>query len=147
MAALDHHATSFHALVLYAFVGVLTGLAATAFIQGLHRSERLFDRIGNPYLRHVTGMLLVGVMFYSLFHNFGHYYIQGVGYATVQDVLFGGIQVAPLLVLLFACKLDATFLSLGSGPLAASFRRHFLWARPLELHSVPWQTRFSHHWD
>jgi chloride channel protein, CIC family len=115
VAALDHRATSFHALVLYAFVGVLTGLAATAFIQGLHRSERLFDRVQNPYLRHVTGMLLVGTIFYTLFHNFGHYYIQGVGYATVQDVLFGGIQVAPLLVLLFACKLVATLLSLGSG--------------------------------
>ena len=83
-------------------------------------------------------MLLVGTIFYTLFHNFGHYYIQGVGYAAVQDVLFGGIQVAPLLVLLFACKLVATLLSLGSGPLVASSRRHFLWAQRSELHSVPW---------
>jgi chloride channel protein, CIC family len=112
---LDHHASSLYALLLYAFVGMLTGLAATAFIQGLHRTEGLFDRIGNPYLRHVIGMLTVGVMIYTLFQIFGHYYVEGVGYATVQDVLVGGLHAAPLLALLFGCKLVATLLSLGSG--------------------------------
>jgi chloride channel protein, CIC family len=57
--ASDHHATSFYALLLYASVGLLAGLAATVFIQGLHRTEGLFDRIRNPYLRHVVGMLIV----------------------------------------------------------------------------------------
>jgi CIC family chloride channel protein len=90
--AWDHHPTSFDALLLYAIVGILTGLAATAFIQGLHRTEALFDRIGNPYLRHVIGMLIVGVMIYTLFQTFGHYYVEGVGYATVQDVLIGGVE-------------------------------------------------------
>ena len=113
--ALDHHAASFYALLLYAVVGVLTGLAATAFIQGLHRTESLFERIHNPYLRHVIGMLIVGIMIYALFQAFGHYYVEGVGYATVQDVLVGGLHAAPLLALLFACKLLATLLSLGSG--------------------------------
>jgi CIC family chloride channel protein len=93
----------------------LTGLAATAFIQGLHRTEGLFDRISNPYLRHGIGMLIVGVMFYALFRTFGHYYVEGVGYATVQDVLVGGLHAAPLLTLLFGCKLVGTLLSLGSG--------------------------------
>jgi CIC family chloride channel protein len=113
--ASNHHAASFDVLLLYAVVGVLTGLAATAFIQGLHRTEALFDRIGNPYLRHVIGMLMVGVMIYTLFQTFGHYYVEGVGYATVQDVLIGGLNAAPLLALLFGCKLVATLLSLGSG--------------------------------
>jgi H+/Cl- antiporter ClcA len=40
---------------------------------------------------------------------------EGVGYATVQDVLQGGLATAPLLGLLFLCKLTATSLSLGSG--------------------------------
>jgi chloride channel protein, CIC family len=115
VGALGHRATTFNALILYAIVGMLTGLAATAFIQGLHRAEGLFDRIRNPYLRHVIGMLIVGLMIYTLFRNFGHYYVAGVGYATVQDVLFGGIHLAPLLATLFACKLLATLLSLGSG--------------------------------
>ena len=115
LMASDHHATSFYALLLYAFVGLLAGLAATVFIQGLHRTEGLFDRIRNPYLRHVVGMLIVGVMIYALFQTFGHYYVEGVGYATIQAVLVGGLQAAPLLALLFGCKLVATLLSLGSG--------------------------------
>jgi len=81
--AVDHHPASLYALLLYAFVGILTGLAATAFIQGLHRTEALFDRISNPYLRHVVGMLTVGVMIYTLFQTFGHYYVEGVGYSTI----------------------------------------------------------------
>jgi CIC family chloride channel protein len=80
--ASDHHATSFYALLLYAVVGVLTGLAATAFIQGLHRTEGLFDRIRNPYFRDVVGMLIVGVMTYTLFQTFGLYYVEGVGART-----------------------------------------------------------------
>jgi CIC family chloride channel protein len=113
--AVDHHPASLYALLLYAFVGILTGLAATAFIQGLHRTEALFDRISNPYLRHVVGMLTVGVMIYTLFQTFGHYYVEGVGYSTIQDVLVGGLHAAPLLALLFGCKLVATLVSLGSG--------------------------------
>jgi CIC family chloride channel protein len=96
LMASDHHATSFYALLLYAFVGLLAGLAATVFIQGLHRTEVLFDRIRNPYLRHVVGMLIVDVMIYALFQTFGHYYVEGVGYATIQAVLVGGLQAAPL---------------------------------------------------
>ncbi len=112
---LPHHATSLGALLLFALLGVLTGLAATTFIKGLHWVEGIFDRIRNPYVRHASGMLLVGLMIYGLFQAFGHYYVEGVGYATIQDVLLGGLAAAPLLGLLFACKLTATSLSLGSG--------------------------------
>jgi chloride channel protein, CIC family len=112
---LAHHPTSFGALLLFALLGALTGLAATAFIKGLHWVENVFDRIRNPYLRHAIGMLAVGTIFYTLFRTFGHYYVEGVGYATIQDVLLGGLAAAPLLALLFVCKLTATSLSLGSG--------------------------------
>jgi chloride channel protein, CIC family len=115
LATMSHHPTSLTALLLFALLGVLIGLAATAFIKVLHGAEMLFDRIRNPYLRHVTGMLAVGVMIYALFQGFGHYYVEGVGYATIQDVLLGGLATAPLLGLLFVCKLTATSLSLGSG--------------------------------
>jgi chloride channel protein, CIC family len=115
LAATSHHPTSFSALLLFALLGVLIGLAATAFIKGLHWAEALFERLQNPYLRHATGMLAVGIIIYFLFQTFGHYYVEGVGYATVQDVLIGGLATAPLLALLFACKLTATSLSLGSG--------------------------------
>jgi CIC family chloride channel protein len=115
LATLSHHPTSLGALLLFALLGVLAGLAATVFIKALHRVENRFDAIRNPYLRHATGMLLVGLMIYALFQGFGHYYVEGVGYATVQDVLLGGLATAPLLGLLFVCKLTATSLSLGSG--------------------------------
>jgi CIC family chloride channel protein len=115
LATMPHHPTSLTALLLFAVLGVLIGLAATGFIKGLHGAEILFDRIRNPYLRHATGMLAVGVMIYALFQGFGHYYVEGVGYATIQDILLGGLATAPLLGLLFVCKLAATSLSLGSG--------------------------------
>jgi CIC family chloride channel protein len=115
LAALSHHPTSLGALLLFALLGILTGLAATAFIKGLHWVETVFDGIRNPYIRHASGMLLVGVIIYALFQGFGHYYVEGVGYATIQSVLLGGFVTAPLLGLLFACKLTATSLSLGSG--------------------------------
>src|SRR5262249_5101807 len=43
------------------------------------------------------------------------YYVEGVGYATVQAILLGQLSGAGLLLLLFVCKLLATSLSLGSG--------------------------------
>jgi chloride channel protein, CIC family len=115
LATMSHHPTSLTALLLFALLGVVIGLAATGFIKGLHGAEMLFDRIRNPYLRHATGMLAVGVLIYALFQGFGHYYVEGVGYSTIQDVLLGGLATAPLLGLLFVCKLTATSLSLGSG--------------------------------
>ncbi len=37
----------------------------------------------------LLGMFIVGLIIYGLMATCGHYYIQGVGYATVQDVLSG----------------------------------------------------------
>jgi CIC family chloride channel protein len=102
-------------LFLYAILGVITGLAATGFIRGLHFLEDQFDRIQQPYARHILGMLLVGILIYLLHQNFGHYYVEGVGYATVQAIVFGQMTAAWLLALLFIAKLFATTVSLGSG--------------------------------
>jgi CIC family chloride channel protein len=60
-------------------------------------------------------MLVVGVMMYAFLRFSGHYHVEGVGYATIQDVLLGGLSAAPFLALLFVAKLAATSLSLGSG--------------------------------
>jgi len=60
-------------------------------------------------------MLLVGVLIYMLMRRFGHYYVEGVGYSTVQAILQGQLNGAGFLFLLFVCKLLATSLSLGSG--------------------------------
>jgi CIC family chloride channel protein len=102
-------------LLLYALLGVLTGLAATLFIRGLHWAEDIFDRIKGRYLRHMLGMLIVGILFYGLHEGFGHYFIEGVGYATVESILIGQLSAAGLLILLFFGKVCASSLSLGSG--------------------------------
>jgi CIC family chloride channel protein len=113
--AMVEHPAKLYVLLLYATLGAITGVAATGFIRGLHFMEETFDRVSNPYLRHAIGMTLVGVLLYGLFVFAGQYYVDGVGYATVQDVLLGGLKAAPLLAALFLCKLLATTLSLGSG--------------------------------
>jgi chloride channel protein, CIC family len=102
-------------LALFAVLGALTGVAAAGFIRGLHLAEDIFDRIGSRYLRHMLGMLILGALMYLLLRTLGHYYIAGVGYATVQAVLAGQLSSFWLLGLLAICKALATSLSLGSG--------------------------------
>jgi CIC family chloride channel protein len=115
LAAIPNEPSSALTLVLYVVLGAFIGVAAALFIRGLHWLEDGFDRIRGPYLRHAIGMLLVGVMMYALWRTAGHYYIEGVGYATIQATLHGQISLAPFLVLLFVGKLLATSISLGSG--------------------------------
>ena len=115
ISAVAAHPAPLFALLLYAALGAAIGLAATGFIRGLHSMEAIFHRIRNPYLRHAMGMVLVGTLIYALFRFAGQYYVDGVGYATIQDVLLGGLRAAPLLAILFFSKLLATTVSLGSG--------------------------------
>jgi CIC family chloride channel protein len=115
LTPLSVNASSALALCLYALLGAITGVAAAAFVRGLHVIEDLFEKIHGRYLRHALGMLLVGILIYGLYLAFGYYYVEGVGYATVQAILLGQLSAAGLLVLLFFCKLLATSLSLGSG--------------------------------
>lgn len=102
-------------LLLYAVLGVTIGIASAAFIRVLHLAEDNFDRIRGRYQRHMLGMLAVGVMIYLMQRFAGHYYVEGVGYSTIQAVLSGQLQGPFFLLLLFAAKLLATSISLGSG--------------------------------
>jgi CIC family chloride channel protein len=106
-------------LVLFSYVGLglLFGVVSTIFIRSIYAFEDFFDqRIkANYYVRHAIGMLLVGIMIYLLKVTWGHYYVEGVGYATVQDVLTGTMGQFGLLMTLFVLKLLATSLTLGSG--------------------------------
>jgi chloride channel protein, CIC family len=106
---------SLDAVLLCAVLGACCGGAATAFIRGLHAAELWFERVGNPYLRHMIGMTGVGLMMYAFLLGSGHYRIDGVGYSTIQDILLGGLIAGPFMVLLLVSKLAATALSLGSG--------------------------------
>jgi len=110
------HAIPPVAYLAYIVLGVLLGLVAVLYIRSLYKTEDLFERLpGNYYTRHVAGMLLVGLMIYASRHYFGQYYIEGIGYATVQDTLTGALTDPRLMLVLFAAKLIATSITLGSG--------------------------------
>ncbi|MCH9662596.1 MAG: chloride channel protein [Gammaproteobacteria bacterium] len=103
-------------LGLFALLGCIMGLISVVFIRGLYWAEDLFDALpGNYYTRHTLGTLLLGIMMYLMFQRFGHYYIEGVGYATIVDVLTDVLTHPWFLCLLFVLKVCATWLSLGSG--------------------------------
>ncbi|MDE2238776.1 MAG: chloride channel protein [Rhodospirillales bacterium] len=107
-------------LLLFAVLGAFIGVAATGFIRGLHFAEDIFEHILNRYARHAVGMALVGGLFYLLLLCFGHYYVEGVGYGTIEAILTGQLPLhllplAGFMLLLFVAKLAATSVSLGSG--------------------------------
>jgi chloride channel protein, CIC family len=107
-----------HPILLLAYVGLglIIGLISVVYIRSIYAFEDFFDaKIRNPYLRHASGMLLLGILMYLLLVNTGAYHIEGVGYSTIQDVLSGTLNSFWLLLLLFALKLFATSVTLGSG--------------------------------
>jgi CIC family chloride channel protein len=115
LAPLQNDISAALLLLLYAVLGILTAVAAAAFIRGLHLLEDGFDRIPGRYVRHMVGMLLVGILMYAFWFTKGHYFIEGVGYASIQAILYNQIPGAGLLLILMVSKLLATSISLGSG--------------------------------
>src|ERR1700722_8275488 len=112
---LAHPALALATLSLYVALGALCGVAAALFIKTLHLAEDVFEKVPGRYTRHIFGMLLVGGLIYALHRSFGHYFVEGVGYSTIQAILNGWGAAAWLLGLLFVAKLFATSTSLGAG--------------------------------
>jgi CIC family chloride channel protein len=111
------HLTSPLELPSYIILGVLIGVASAIFIRSIYLFEDFFEehvRWGY-YARHAMGMLVIGVIMYGMMVYFGHYYIQGVGYATIQDVLTASLNSSSLLLALFVLKLFSTSMTIGSG--------------------------------
>ncbi len=123
----DFHVMHAWVLFLYVGLGIVTGLASALFIKSLYGVEDYFEERmpGNYYVRHMAAMALVGVMMYLMMVAFGQYYIEGVGYATVQQILDGTLVFVPLLALLFVLKIVATSLTLGSGASGGIFSPAF----------------------
>lgn len=116
LQAPDFHLLTPWVLVLFVPFGIVVGLVATLMVRSIYWAEDLFDALPvNAYVRHVLGMTIVGVMIYLLQRYAGHYYVQGVGYATIMDVIMGVLTNPGLLLLLLVLKLAATLLTLGSG--------------------------------
>jgi CIC family chloride channel protein len=111
------HLTNPVVLLAYVGLGHITGVTSSLFIKSIYAFEDFFQKRvkGGYYVQHVMGMLLVGILMYLLMVGFGHYYIEGIGYSTIQDALSGNQSALFFLVLLFLLKLLATSLTLGSG--------------------------------
>ncbi|MEJ2718556.1 MAG: chloride channel protein, partial [Deltaproteobacteria bacterium] len=103
-------------LFLFVPFGAMMGLVTFLFVRGIYWTEDRFDSMpGNEYTRHLSGMLVVGIMIYLMRRHTGLYYVEGVGYATIMDILRGTLTDPFFLILLFALKYFATCLTLGSG--------------------------------
>ena len=102
--------------VFYAGLGVFIGVSAVVFIESIYKLEDIFESLkGNYYTRHMVGMLFVGILGYLFMRKFHHYYILGVGYSTVSDVLLNTLTDPAFLVTLALSKLLVTSITLGSG--------------------------------
>ena len=104
-------------LLAYVGLGLVMGGVSALFIKAIYGAEDFFvKRVRGGYWgQHLTGMLGVGLLMYGLMTAYGHYYVEGVGYATVQDLLSGTALPVSFLALLLGSKLLATSLTLGSG--------------------------------
>lgn len=110
------HMLTLYQMILFVPFGIAVGLLATVFTQGLYWAEDKFEALPiNDYWRHTLGMALLGVLIYVMFRSAGHYYVDGVGYATIVDVLNGSLTDPIFLLCLCLAKLLATYLTLGSG--------------------------------
>lgn len=110
------NALPFKAVAFYTILGIFIGMGGALYVYWIYYSEVVFMKISkNPYIRHFIGMTIVGASA-VLFMNFtGHYYVQGIGYSTVQDVLNNVIKNGWFLIFLFFAKILLTGVSLGSG--------------------------------
>lgn len=105
-----------HNIILFVFFGIVIGFISVIFIRSFYWFEDFSNGyFKNPYFRHMTAMLFVGFMIFLFISLFGHYYIEGTGFATIQDCLNNRILNPWLLLLLVFTKLVATCLTLGSG--------------------------------
>ena len=118
----EFHVENFLPLLPFTLFGVLIGILSWFLIWVLGWLEPQFARIsGSPYVRHACGMLMVGALAYGLVTFTGHYYVEGAGYSTIQDILRNRSLSIQFLLLLFAAKLIATPLTIGSGGIGGVF--------------------------
>ncbi|HEX5400611.1 MAG TPA: chloride channel protein [Verrucomicrobiae bacterium] len=112
-----NHTPVWFLLPACALLGLLLGLVSVLFIKSVFGCENFFEHwpAGGYFWQHVAGMFGVGLILYTLMRFWGHYYVGGVGYATVQNVLTQTSLPLFVLLALFALKLLVTALTLGSG--------------------------------
>ena len=105
----SYEMVSYREFLVYAALGVASGLVSAAFIYTFGYSRKFFDKLKiNPIIKPAIGGLLVGIIALWVPHVFG------VGYETINASLNSKLPLLILFVVLFA-KLLATSLTLGSG--------------------------------
>lgn len=116
LTSLNGHWVGASALLVCLPFGVIAGAGSALLERGIYWvGDGAAALVKNEYLRHAAAMLLVGVMIQLFFVHAGQYYIAGVGYPAIGDMVAGVLTDPGLLFLLFAAKLLATALTLGTG--------------------------------
>jgi CIC family chloride channel protein len=96
-------------LPIYALLGVAAAFVGVGFIRALYAVDDLFGVVPlPPYTRPAAGGLLVG------FIGFWFPQILGVGYRSVESVLFGQLTLSSVIIL-GLLKIVATSITIGSG--------------------------------
>ena len=107
---------SSYELSFYLVLGILAGFVSIGFIAVLYRTEDFFDELPlNSTVKALAGGLLVGLIGYVFFLLFGEYYVFGVGYAFLTEVLANSVPVVLLLAALLVAKIAANALTLAAG--------------------------------
>lgn len=104
-------------MLAYLGLGILAGVSSILFIRSASWMEDLFDlkfKI-NIYVRYALGIVIAGIIYFLILELTGHYYVEGVGYAAIQDILRGLVVSPVFLAVLFVTKLAVTTLALGAG--------------------------------
>lgn len=108
--------SNFYEILVYIPFGVLLGLWSGAFIKLLYKVEDLFKEwFNNKYLRHGVAMLIVGLMLFCCHKLYGLYYVGGLGYATILEILSCPSSSITFFAVILSFKLIATCLTLGTG--------------------------------
>jgi CIC family chloride channel protein len=108
---------SYWEILTYAMLGLVAGLAAFLFMRLLYKFEDIFDAWHIPeYIKPAIGGIgvgLIGLYSYDLFGT-GYGDVYWVSKMSIDQALFGQIALHSLIIL-FALKIVATSLTLGSG--------------------------------
>ncbi|MDC7228531.1 MAG: chloride channel protein [Spirochaetales bacterium] len=103
-------------VVFYIVLGILAGLVSILFIRTLYATEDLFNKIKiNSNIKALAGGLLLGVTGYLSYRFLGQYYVFGVGYAFLNEVLSTPVPALGVLLLLVVLKIFSNSLTLASG--------------------------------